>query len=71
MYNSDQIQDMITTLKSDNARLKIFCERLEKVNADDRIAIMDVIRDGWYERFDRYDSDVCETFIRLYEEVME
>jgi hypothetical protein len=69
MYNTNQIQEMLNKLNTNQPMLKTFCAKLEKLNASDRMAIMDVLRDGSVERFDRYDSDVCEQFISLYENV--
>jgi len=64
-YTNDDIQDMIKECNS-NPELK------EKVvnqisNDRDRAAIISVLKEGWYEEFDRYDSDVCEQFITAYE----
>lgn len=36
-------------------------------NGSDYMDICDVIDDGYIERFDRYDSDLAEQFIRAYE----
>lgn len=64
IYSNDDIQDMITAV-NDNQTLK------EKVlghfSGNDLYAMQDVLNDGWYERFDRYDSDICEQFIITYE----
>ena len=37
-----------------------------KTNNSDFMAIKDVLDDSYYERFDRYDSDVVEQFIIIY-----
>ena len=68
MYNNDDIQKMITKCKNDAAlREKV----LDGVSSHDKFSVADVISDGWYERFDRYDSDVCEQFITAYEKATE
>ena len=65
IYTNEDIQDMLTAVKkSDTLRTKI----LSCFSEDDRAAMADVLDEGWYERFDRYDSDVCEQFIRAYNE---
>lgn len=70
MYTMNEVQDMISTLLNNGDLMKVFCKNLENTNASDRMAIMSVLREGWYEEFDRYDSDVCEQFITLYEKAV-
>lgn len=71
MYTCEMIQEMIDTLKSSNRNkdsfYEAFCNSLEGINKQDKMAIKYVLEDGSYEAFDRFDSDVCETFILLYE----
>lgn len=63
-YSNDDIQNLIEEVNKDNA-LK---ERiLSHFDNRDLVAIKDVLSDGYYERFDRYDSDVCEQFLSAYE----
>ena len=67
LYNNDQIQDMITKVKNDpNLRKKV----IQNIPEWDKRHVQDVLDDGWYERFDRYDSAVCDEFIRAYEKCM-
>lgn len=66
MYTNNDIQNMLNELNIDTTLLKAFCYNLEQVNATDRQAIMSCIHYNDVERFDRYDSDVCETFINTY-----
>lgn len=68
-YNNDDIQKMLETLREPEYK-KAFIQNLT-CSPRDRSAILDCIDDGYYERFDRYDSDVCETFIATYEEWLE
>lgn len=65
-YNNDDIQKMLETLWYPEYKAAF----LQNLNCSprDRSAILDCIDDGYYERFYRYDSDVCETFIATYEE---
>ena len=65
--NSNQIQKMIDRLKKDESLLKTFCTRLEKINSQDRAAIMTVLKEGHAELFNRYDSSISEQFVKLYE----
>ncbi len=67
--SNNQLQDMITYVKRNQPAA--FFEELEKINDSDKRAIKRVIDEGWYEEFDRYDSDVCEEFIRIYEATCE
>lgn len=64
MYNNDDIQRMLSECKK-NSNLKD--DVLRQFDGGDLMAVEDVIMDGYYERFDRYDSDVCEKFITAYE----
>ncbi len=68
MYNNEQIQCMLDDLSNTPARKELFMSKLNCGYAD-KLAIQDVICDGWYERFDRYDSGVCEIFISTYESI--
>ena len=63
-YSNDDIQDMIEEVNK-SARLKE--NVLNHFSGSDLFAMRDVLNDGCYERFDRYDSDVCEQFIKAYE----
>lgn len=64
MYNNDDIQGMINDVNKDNTAAKI----LAHINEYDRDAVREVLRSGNYETFERYDSAVCEQFIRAYED---
>ena len=64
IYSNDDIQDMISEV---NKNLKLKEKLLAHFSGSDLHAMQDVLNDGWYERFDRYDSDVCEQFIKAYE----
>ena len=66
LYLYADIQKMIQELKADEA----FKEQIiSKINQMDQGAVRDVISDGSAERFDRYDSAVCENFVAAYERV--
>ena len=64
LYTSDDIQDMLDSCKK-NVKLKEAV--ISHFTGRDKGAISDVLDDGYYERFDRYDSDICEQFIKAYE----
>lgn len=70
MYDSEDIQRMLESLQDSSEREK-FNKLLEKTNFSDRNAINHCIDECWYETFERYDSDVCEQFISLYEKYKE
>lgn len=63
LYNSNDIQAMLKTLTNRSYR-KEFLKHV----THDLTSIIDCIEECWYERFHRYDSDVCEHFIEAYEE---
>lgn len=67
MYNNNDIQDMISKIRRDSDMKKAVLDMIS--NERDRAAVSDVLNDGSVERFDRYDSDVCEQFIRAYEKI--
>ena len=68
MYNSNDIQEMLTKAKTNKDR---FFKEIDNsgISALDKESIKSVINDGWYESFDRYDSAVCEYFIDIFEKV--
>jgi len=74
MYNNDDIQNMIEAVESNpepffNAmNSKVVNNTLSFRDAE---AMRHVVKEGWYEVFERYDSDVCERFIRIFESVAE
>ncbi len=67
MYNNDQIQEMITVCHNDPDRKRAILSRIRDLR--DRESIRYAINEGYYEAFDRFDSDVCEQFITAYETV--
>ncbi len=64
--NNEDIQQMLETLQDPDHK-ETFLQNLT-CSPRDKWAILDCIADGYHERFDRYDSDVCEIFIATYEE---
>ena len=67
MYNNDDIQKMIERVNNDDTRdLIMDCKCISDF---DYRSIDHVLESGCAEDFERYDSDVCEQFIRAYEEV--
>ena len=63
MYNTNDIQNMITTVNNDGKVDDI----LAHIPILDKSAVRHVLETNWVETFDRYDSDVCERFITAYE----
>lgn len=68
LYGNDDIQAMIETLGNKTYK-KEFSAVLKTYgcSSQDKSAILDCLSEGYCERFDRYDSAVCETFVRVYE----
>ena len=68
MYDSDDLQSILNDLNAD----EIYKQRFMKI-AQDKMGFMDfgavkhVVRDGFAESFTRFDSDVCEQFLNVYE----
>lgn len=68
--SSDSLQEMISYINGNDNRKRMFISLLHFSDQDNR-AIIDVLSEGWYERFDRYDSDVAEQFISFYQNFRE
>lgn len=65
IYNNDDIQNMLVECHNNET---LTTNILDQIRSDtDRAAIQRAINEKYYEVFDRYDSDVCERFIRAYE----
>lgn len=66
IFDSDDVQLMIEQVNKYKTVRECLFSHLKTISAADRGAIKAVLEDGHYERFDRYDSDVCEQFIRAF-----
>lgn len=68
MYTTENIQDMIQEARANKEQ---FFKHIDSagISISDKSAIKNVINEGWYEEFDRYDSAVCEHFIDIFEEL--
>ncbi len=64
LYTNDDVQILIDQTNKD-PKLKGLIR--SQLSGRDLLALNDVLSDGTCERFDRYDSDVCEQFISAYE----
>lgn len=70
MYNNHEIQEILSRLEREPNYKHLFLKIAKvQMSSSDYNALLDVIGDGYYERFDRYDSDVCEQFLQIYEKV--
>ena len=70
MYTNEMIQDILNKLKDDNLLTRFkekYFDRYPSLGSDYH-ACLSVIRAGWYEGFDRYDSEVCEKFLKVWED---
>ncbi len=71
IYDSEDLQSMLIHLKkhdSDNSKL-VSLINSQVHDAGDRSALLSIIRAADAERFDRYDSEISESFIILSEQV--
>ena len=68
MYSNNDIQNMIQAAKANKQQ---FFDRIDgaSISQADKIAIKSAINDGWYEAFDKYDSEVCDHFITIFEQI--
>lgn len=70
LYDSNDIQNILNRLTNDSAYKEKFMKYAkEYMSGSDYLALGHVISEGWYETFDRYDSDLCEQFLTIYERV--
>ena len=68
IYDSDDIQSILNGLNADEIYRQRFMEiAQDKMGYMDFGAIKYVVRDGFAESFTRFDSDVCEQFLNVYE----
>lgn len=65
MYNTSDIQAMIDKVNNDDKVNEV----VDLISDEDWQKVSRVLRTGFAEDFDRYDSDVCESFICAYEHV--
>jgi len=67
-YDSTDIQNMILACqKNDNLKSSVLDNIL---SPSDKAAVFSVLKDGWYENFYKYDSDVSEKFITAIEKTL-
>lgn len=68
IYNTNQVQAMLIFLKNHPAEKKAFLDGLlEDCCKADARAIKCCVEEHYYGEFDRYDSAVCDYFIRRFE----
>ena len=67
LYNNNDIQQILDYIREDSDRQQLFFMVLP--NTKDGSDIKSVIKSGYYEEFNRYDSDVCEQFLQCYEKL--
>lgn len=68
LYTNNDIQKILDLLSNNTEyRTKFLQVAFNQLNNSDYFAITNVIKQGYYEAFDRYDSDVCEQFLHVYE----
>ena len=65
MYDYDDIQAMMDKVNNDGT----FYAVVDCISDEDWQSVSSVLRSGFAENFDRYDSDVCEQFISAYKSV--
>lgn len=64
LYGKKDIQNAVVAVHNDNHFKELAKSRM---SAKDYQALEHVLNEQYYEVFDRYDSDVCEQFIEIYE----
>lgn len=70
MWNNQDLDNMITFINTQSDRRAWFLNEIEdKINTADFNAIKSVLKEGYAEYFDHYDSDVAEKFILMCENI--
>ncbi len=77
LITNEELQAMLNDLQDPEKRDRFFAvyddlelkanPRYRKEQSEDRRDLLWVITEGWYEGFDRFDSDLAEQFISTYE----
>lgn len=66
-YNNDDVQKMLNYLHYNTISKAIFINKIKDYSPADKQGMLYAIDEAWYEAFDRYDSAVCDSFIRSFE----
>ena len=70
MWNNQDLDNMIIFINAQSDRRAWFLHEIEdKINTADFNAIKSVLKEGYAEYFDHYDSDVAEKFILMCENI--
>ena len=70
MWNNQDLDNMISFINAQSDRRAWFLNEIEdKINTADFNAIKSVLKEGYAEYFDHYDSDVAEKFILMCENI--
>lgn len=69
LYDVNDIQAMLEFLraKAEMKEYRLFLNYVNRLSPSDANAVREVIEECWAECFDRYDSDVAEQFIRIFD----
>ena len=66
-YDNDDVQNMLNFLHYNKKALERFKVEIKDYSFADKEAMLYAISESWYEAFDRYDSAVCDYFIKSFE----
>ncbi len=71
MYTEKDIERVLYDLKTNNSFMELFLKELDNstISFSDKENIRFVISEGIAENFNRFDSDVCEEFLKIVENV--
>lgn len=67
IYDNEDVQKMLNYLHYNTISKAIFINKIKDYNTADKQGMLYAIDEAWYEAFDRYDSAVCDSFIRSFE----
>ena len=67
LYDNEDVQKMLNYLHYNGIAKHVFSQEIKGYSPADKQGMLYAIDEAWYEAFDRYDSAVCDSFIRSFE----
>lgn len=64
IYDNEDVQKMLNYSHYNGIAKHVFSQEIKGYSHADKEAMLYAINEAWYEAFDRYDSAVCDSFIR-------
>ena len=68
IYDNNDVQKMLNFLHYNKTAKNFFFTAIIGFSVPDKRAMLHAVDEAWYEVFDRYDSAVCDYFVKSFEE---